>query len=124
MTALIAHVSRPVRRVSRSRVLCVASSCRLCWVLVPSGQESVAHGPATYRAPGRDTPDMGARHAAYGSATHQGEESGYGVPVPKTRIDAVKPCRWLRPPTGPISPAAKNPATPVVSSPERTASTS
>ena len=24
----------------------------------------------------------------------------------------MKPCRWLRPPTGPISPAAKNPATP------------
>lgn len=124
MTALIAHVSRP-------RARRVALPCSLCRVFAPavlgpraSGQESVAHGPATYRAPGRDTPDMGARHAAHGSATHRGEESGYGVPVPKTRIDAVKPCRWLRPPTGPISPAAKNPATPVVSSPERTASTS
>ena len=30
---------------------------------------------------------------------------------PKARIEAVKPCRWLRPPTGPISPPAKKPAT-------------
>src|ERR1700704_5695743 len=30
---------------------------------------------------------------------------------PTARIEAVKPCTWLRPATGPISPAAKKPAT-------------
>jgi glycerophosphoryl diester phosphodiesterase len=46
------------------------------------------------------------------------------LPAPNTRIDAVNPCRWFRPATGPISPPAKNPATPVISRPVRTASTS
>lgn len=45
-------------------------------------------------------------------------------PAPNTRIDAVNECRWLRPATGPISPPAKNPATPTVPRPVRTASTS
>ena len=35
--------------------------------------------------------------------------------------EAVLPCSRVRPPTGPISPAAKKPATPVVASPSRTA---
>lgn len=45
-------------------------------------------------------------------------------PAPNTRIDAVNEWKWFRPATGPISPPAKNPATPVVPSPARTASTS
>ncbi|MGH3935222.1 MAG: glycerophosphodiester phosphodiesterase [Pseudonocardiaceae bacterium] len=50
--------------------------------------------------------------------------ASYAPLAPNTRIDAVNPCRWFRPATGPISPAAKNPATPVVPSPARTACTS
>jgi hypothetical protein len=37
-----------------------------------------------------------------------GQMLGHG---PNTASVAVKPCRWALPPTGPISPAAKNPAT-------------
>ena len=76
------------------------------------------------RAPGREFPGdriaepaRGARHQhAAADDAHGGECSC----VP-SRVDArlylgnsanvaVKPCRKLRPPTGPISPAAKNPA--------------
>ena len=44
--------------------------------------------------------------------------------APKATTVAVKPCRWLRPPTGPNSPAAKKPATPSMPSAPRTARTS
>src|SRR5690606_5050480 len=39
-----------------------------------------------------------------------------------TSSDAVNPCTWLCPPTGPTSPAAKNPATPTGPSVSRSAS--
>ena len=123
MTALMSGVSC-------LRARCVVPACPVCRACVPGVVDARAQqGKPLARKP-RHTARGGTTRRTWERDTRSGGgdtpwwKGGYGVPVPKTRIDAVKPCRWLRPPTGPISPAAKNPATPVVSSPERTASTS
>ena len=77
---------------------------------------SVSCAPALMQAPRDRVPDAACGAGEQGGAAgdDHGRQSrrrrGAQAPPAKTATVAVKPCRKFSPPTGPISPAAKNPA--------------
>ncbi|GLU46857.1 hypothetical protein Nans01_12080 [Nocardiopsis ansamitocini] len=61
--------------------------------------------------PSKHPESDGHEEGAPDNVGHAGKETPIGGQPVKARTQAVKPCRWLRPATGPISPAAKKPPT-------------
>src|SRR5690242_3177285 len=90
--------------VDRERARSQLVGERLEHVRAPPGQYEL-HAASVQRA-GDRMPDASGRPCQ--QRLSSGQMLGHW---PNTASVAVKPCRWDRAPTGPISPAAKNPAT-------------